>query len=155
MVSPAETCWCCEVPPAFTVQLHLTPWLCSSELGMWGWRSWSRGPAVLSELMSLIPTLSSPYSSYTDNLEFSRRWQQRPGLHCRDEWLDIHLGFGVVHNTGPNSPNYLAPSLCTLVGHLAPLVTHSPALSAVNHVPMACKLLWPTSHTMTKWPFLF
>lgn len=139
VVPLAETCWCSEVSLAFTVQLDLALWLCSSELGMWGWRSWSRGPAVLSDLMNLIPTLSSPYSSYTDNLELSRRWQQSPGLHCRENgwtysWV---LGWYItLALTAPTTLRYPCAHMCDL----APVVTHSPALGAVSHVPMARKL---------------
>lgn len=72
VVPLAGTCWCSRMSLAFTVQLDPASLVLFIGVGVWGWRSWrrsgSRGPALLSDLMKLIPTLSSPYSSCTDNL---------------------------------------------------------------------------------------
>lgn len=68
MVPLAGIYWCSRESPAFTVQMDLASHLCSLELGVWGWRSRSTGPALLSNLMDAIPTLLSPCSRYTDNL---------------------------------------------------------------------------------------
>lgn len=134
-----------QVSPTFTVWVDLASQLCSLELGVWGWRSGSRRPALLSHLMDVIPMLLNPCSR--DNLvskSFSENYSSTVGTAgWTHSWV---LGWYIT--LIPAAP-------ATLLLPLAALETNNPAPCGVSHGLMAPNLSWTTSHTSTRGPFLF
>lgn len=141
-----------QISPTFTVWVDLVSQLCSLELGVWGWRSGSRRPALLSHLMDIIPMLLNPCSRYTDNLvskSFSENYSSTVGMAVwTHSWV---LGWYIT--LIPAAP-------ATLLLPPAALETNNPAPCGVSHGLMAPKLSWtkathqPGGHSFSSSSFL-
>lgn len=126
MVPLARRYWCSRVSPAFTVQMDLVSHLISLDLGVWDWKSWSRGPALLPHLMDIMPIFLNPCRRYTDDLvsnSFSENYSYTVGVAgWTHSWV---LGWYIT--LIPAAPATLLPALAPAgsSGHKQPLLPSS------------------------------